>query len=521
MKIVTDEGLVHSIRDGVNTLGNVVGSTLGPKGRTVIVKTKEGKPFITKDGATIAKNLTLEDESQNLIVEIVKQASENTAIKAGDGTTTTTILVQEIVERAMKYIVSGVDPVFIKRGLEVACKEVVKKISELATPVSSTEDVSKVAVISANNDKEIGSLVAKAVIQAGRDGAISIEKGNALETKLEVVEGFCIDSGYAASAFVNDQRRNACRLDNAWVLVTDEKIDSVSQMLPVLELIARDGNPLVIVADSVDGQALASLIMNTVRGSMKILAVKAPRYGQERREILKDLSISVGATFICKENNIQLDQVELKHLGRVKSIDCEKSSTIFTGGNGDEDRIDERIDSINAEIKQTENLNECEVLQERVTRLSSGVSIIKVGGATEVEAIERKHRIEDALEAVRSAQSEGLVCGGGATLLYLQNELHGLCSDDETLRDGASILLRSLSYPFEKMASNSGMSPDVCKEKLLDKEYGVGYNFLNGEVADLFGAGIVDPAKVTRCALENAVSVASVLITSGFALYDN
>jgi chaperonin GroEL len=346
---------------------------------------------------------------------------------------------------------------------------------------------------------------------------MEIEEGRSLETTLNVIEGFQLDSGYLASAFITDERRNAARLENALVLVTDYKLENVQEMLPVLELVARDNRPLIIVAEAVEQQALAALIMNTVRGTMKILAIKPPRFGQERRNIMQDLAISTGATFVTRSQQISLSAVTLQHLGKVKSVDCLKNSATFMGGEGKSEEIDKRIDILTEEIKQTDDIHECETIQERITRLASGVSIINVGGATEVEMIERKHRIEDALEAVRSAQAEGLVCGGGMALL---NALKGLeiDSDNDGEQIGCKVLAESLSAPFKKIAENCGLSPDVCYEEAKAVKNCCGYNFLENRVENLLEVGIVDPAKVVRCALQNAVSAAGVLITTNHAI---
>jgi len=349
--------------------------------------------------------------------QIIKQASQQTATQAGDGTTTSIVLSRALLREAQKYIISGVSPVEMKRGMEKATSLIVERLTEISSPISSEEDIEHIATISANNDRAIGKLIATAVDKAGKDGAITIEEARSLETSLDVVEGFRFDSGYLATAFINDEKRGVVKYEEPYILVTDRKFDSVQDMLPVLELIAREGKPFVIVAEEIEGQALAALIMNAMRGTMKVAAVKAPRYGEERRNIMKDLAISVGATFVSTESGMKIGDVKLKDFGRAKKIEIAKSQTTIVGGKGELPEIDARIEAIKAELSQTESIYECERLQERITRLASGIAIIRVGASTEIELIEKKHRIEDALEAVRSAQQEGIVAGGGVALL--------------------------------------------------------------------------------------------------------
>ena len=514
------KSLQQKIESGVDVLADYVASTLGPRGRTVILQQKDKRPIMTKDGVTVAKFINLEDSFENLGAQIIKQASERTATDAGDGTTTTTVLARAIYKNAQKYIQAGISPVELKRGMDKACEKIVENLKEKSIPISSLEDIERVATISANGDKQIGKLISQAVEQAGRDGAITIEEGNSLETTLDVIEGFQIDSGYCASAFITDERRGAVKHDNAFVFVTDYKLENVEELLPLLETVARDGRPLVIVAEAVEGQALAALIMNSVRGSMKILAVKAPRYGQERRKIMQDLAISTGATFLTRESGVSMREVKLEHLGMVKSVDCLKNVTTFMGGKGDSDEIDKRIDSLNEEIKQTDDIHECERIQERITRLASGVSIIRVGGATEVEMIEKKHRIEDALEAVRSAQAEGITAGGGMALIKASKNVK-IEADNEEQRIGLQIVLESASAPFKQIAENCGLSPDVCYEKAKRTKDNHGFHFINEKVSNFVEDGIVDPIKVARCALQNAVSAGGTLITSNYAVVEN
>jgi len=517
VKYNSDQKLREKILKGVDVLADNVASTLGPRGRNVILQQKDKNPIITKDGVTVASFVHLEDPFENVGVQIIRQASEKTASLAGDGTTTSTVLARAMLKEAQKRIASGICPLELKRGMETATKEIVSFLKDMAKPITSMEDVVHVATISANGDKEIGKLISEAVEQAGRDGAITIDEGRSLETSLEVIEGFQIDSGYCASAFITEERRGAVKHDNALVFVSDYKLENIEDLLPLLETVARDGRPLVIIADSIEGQALAGLIMNTVRGTMKILAVKAPRYGQERRKILSDLAIATGATFITRESGISMGDVKFEHLGAIKSVDCLKNATTFIGGKGDSEEIDKRIDTLNEEIIQTDDIHECERIQERITRLASGVSIIHVGGATEVEMGEKKHRIEDALEAVRSAQQQGILPGGGVALIRCVNEIDVECENEEQ-EAGLKIVLEAIKDPVRQMALNAGISADLALQKIELASGNNGLDFATNEVVDMLERGIIDPAKVTICALQNAVSVSGALITANYAI---
>lgn len=513
--------LNEAILKGVDTLADNVVSTLGPRGRNVILQEKGKTPIITKDGATISNFIDLSDPFQNLGAQIIKQASQQTATQAGDGTTTSIVLARAILREAQKYITSGVSPVELKRGIDKAAEYIVKRIQEISTPISSEEDIEHIATISANNDKVIGKLIATAVDKVGKDGSITIEEARSVETSLDVVEGFRIDSGYLASAFINDERRGVVKYDDPYVLVTDHKFDSVQDMLPVLELISREGKPFVIVAEEIEGQALAALIMNAMRGTMKVAAVKAPRYGEERRNILKDLAVSIGATFVSMESGMKIADVKLKHFGRAKKIEIAKALTTIVGGKGDMIEVDAKIDAIKAELSQTESIHECERLQERITRLASGIAIIRVGAPTEAEMIEKKHRIEDALEAVRSAQQEGIVPGGGVALLRTLDYLDEIPKgDNEEQQLGIKIVLKAIEEPIRQMAINAGESPDLIVAMVIKEEFPIGYDFLKRKLINLFEHGIIDPAKVTRCAVQNAASSAGIIITTNYAVVE-
>jgi chaperonin GroEL len=518
MLIKSQELLRVDLLKGVDKLADAVSSTLGPRGRTVIMKKKDNSnPIITKDGVSICNFLELSDPFENLGAQVIKQASQQTAALAGDGTTTSVVLSRAILREAQRYLTSGVSPIELKRGIDKAVQAIVGRIEEIAKPISSEEDIEHVASISANNDRTIGKLIATAVDKVGKDGSITIEEARSVDTSLDIVEGFRFDSGYLAGAFINDERRGVVKYEDPYILVTDRKFDSVQDMLPVLELIAREGKPFVIVADEIEGQALAALIMNAMRGTMKVAAVKAPRYGEERRNIMKDLAISVGANFIATENGTKMSDVKLKDFGRAKKIEIAKGLTTIVGGYGSMEDVDRQIDIIKAELQQTESIYECERLQERITRLASGIAIIRVGAATEVEMIEKKHRIEDALEAVRSAQQEGIVPGGGVALIRATEGLE-VATENEEQALGVKIVLKAAEEPIRQMAMNAGESPDLIVNIVKSEVFDAGYDFLNRNVIMMVKSGIIDPAKVTRCAIQNAASAAGTLITTNYSI---
>jgi len=511
------DDLQKKIMEGVNVLADNVASTLGPKGRNVLLHEKGQKPFITKDGVTVAHFVALNDPFENAAAMIIKQAAIQTNSDAGDGTTTSTVIARAILRESQKLIASGISPIELQRGIGLAIGEVTTKLKDMSTPVKSIADIEHIATISANNDPTIGKLIALAVDRVGQDGSITIEESRSLETSLDVTEGFKFDAGYCAGPFITDDRRAVMHHDDPLILVTDYKITTVEQILPVLEMVAREGRPLVIVAEDVDGQALAALIMNAIRGTMKVAAIKAPRYGEERRNILSDLSISVGATFITRESGIKLNEVKMVHLGTADFIESTKRTTTIVGGSCEMEEIDTRIESLKALIEQTESMTDCEKIQDRIVRLASGVAVIKVGGATEVEMTEKKHRIEDALEAVRSAQEEGIIIGGGCALLRAANTLViTTMSREQAL--GGTIIQSACQEPIRQMALNAGASPDLIINAVLKAPETSGWDFREGELTDLHEAGILDPVKVTRTALQNAGSCAGTLITTNFGI---
>tara|TARA_R110000823_G_scaffold99259_2_gene214230 strand:+ start:328 stop:1899 length:1572 start_codon:yes stop_codon:yes gene_type:complete len=510
--------LSEALLKGIDTLADNVASTLGPKGRNVILYHKEqNTPVVTKDGVTIAKFIELDDPIENVGAQIVKQAAEQSASTAGDGTTTTTVLARAMIKGAQRYIVSGVSPIEIKRGMDMACEQIVNTLKESARQIRSEEDIKDIATISANNDESIGTLISTAVDKAGKDGSVLIEEAKSMRTTLELIEGFRMDSGYLASSFITNERTGTVEYDNPLILITDDKVEHVEQIYPTLELAARESRPLVLVASEVEGQALAALIMNSVRGTMKVCAVKAPRYGEERRKILRDLCLSVGGTFITREDGIQLKDIQLGHFGQSKSISVGKLWTTIVGGTGDYVGIDKQIGILKTEISQTEDIKECERIQERITRLASGVAVVRVGAATEIEMIEKKHRIEDALEAVRSAQEMGVIAGGGAALVRMSDTVTVTTKEKGGML-GFQIVLEACEAPLRQMCLNAGVSPDIIVNRVKNADKNCGYNFMTGEIEDFFESGVIDPVKVTISALENATSVASTLITTNHAI---
>ena len=510
--------LQQKIARGIDVLADNVAATMGPRGRNVILHKEGSNPIITKDGVTVAKFVDLEDPFENVGVQILKQVADQTNSDAGDGTTTSTVLARAIYRAAQQYVVAGSSPTELKRGMEKAVMEITKRLKESARPVKTKEDIEHIATISANGDKTIGSLIATAVDKAGKDGAITVEEARSLNTSLDIVEGFRFDTGFLSPQFITDERRSAVKYDDPLILVTDEKIETVEDMYPTLEMIARENRPLLIVAEEVEGQALAALIMNAVRGTLRVAAVKAPRYGEERRHILKDLAISVGATLITKEKDLSLRDIKLTQLGTAKKIDITKNLTTIIDGQGDHKVIQEKISTLRDQVTNAESLAEGEAIQERITRLASGVAIIRVGASSEVEMIEKKHRIEDALEAVRAAKEDGIVIGGGTALLKVVQDLEVETENPEQAQ-GVEIIKEACYEPIRQILANAGKSPDVVINNILQSDQSdIGLNVATDQYVDMYEAGVIDPVKVTCCALQNAMSVSSILLTTNHAI---
>ena len=512
--------LNEKIMTGVNKLADAVGTTLGPRGRNVIIKQNKMKPIITKDGVTVAKFVDLEDPFENLGAQVIKQASEETNTSAGDGTTTATILARGILDKAQSHLVSGISPIEMKRGIDLAVENVVAELKERAKPVSSREEIEQIATISANGDKGIGKIIGSAVDAVGKDGAISIQEAKSNDTSLVLSEGFRFDSGLLANPFITDERRGVMKHDDCLILVTDHSISSIDDILPVLEVASRDGRALIIVAEDISGQALAAMIMNAMKGTMKVAGIKAPRYGEERRNILSDLAISVGGTFVSRESGIKLASVKLEHLGTADTVESNKTFTTIVGGNQDDQKVEERVNLLKAEIERETSMQKCEAIQERITRLASAVAIIKVGGATEVDMVERKHRVEDALEAVSSAQQEGIIPGGSVCLLRAAKKLN-IDAETREQQVGVDIVRNALEEPFRKMTTNAGLSTELLLEKVKNHTNSdSGLDVSTGEIVNMYTYGIIDPTKVVRCALQNAASAASTLLLTDYAIVE-
>jgi len=525
MKQYSDGKDLHKeLLAGVNKLADNVASTYGPKGRNVILRKKDGRPVITKDGVTVARFVNLEDPFQDAAVEIVKQASEKTNSDAGDGTTTSTILARAVFSKSLELIEKGLSPVEVKRGLDKVCNFVCDKITQSSRPISSADDVAFVAKISANNDQVIGDLIATAVDKVGKGGSVTIEDGRSTETTLDLVEGFRFQSGYLSNYFVTDERRNVCRYENALLFLCDAQVDQIQSILPVLEIAAREQKPIVFICDDIEGQALSALIMNSVRGSMKVAAVKSPQYGEERRLVMEDLAIATGAKYFRTTLGDEVKDVTINDLGTCKSVEVSKYGTIVVGGGGSYLELLSRVEDLKQQVKDAETLPDAEMIQERATRLSSGVAVIRVGAATEIEMVEKKHRIEDALEAVRSAQQDGVVPGGGLTLYRLSKTIVEDCKGLELTSEqqyAAEIFLDVLQSPIKTMAENAGYSYEEVDEVISGKSSDIGFNFLTGQSVDMYDNGIIDPAKVTKNALRNAVSAAGTLLTTNFAIIED
>jgi chaperonin GroEL len=515
-----NQSLQQKIMNGVNKLADNVASTLGPRGRNVLLKEKGKTPFITKDGVTVAHFVSLEDPFENAAAQIIKQAAIETNNNAGDGTTTSTVLARAILVESQKYLAAGISPVELQRGIEKTVKIICQNLREMSIPISSIEDIEHIATISANNDKSVGRLISMAFDRVGQDGSITIEESNSMETSLDITEGFSFNSGYCSPSFVTDERRSVMYHTEPLILVTDHAISTVDQILGTLEMVAREGRPLIIVAENIEGQALAAIIMNAIRGTLKVAAIKGPGYGKERRDALSDLASSVGANFISRSAGSKLQDIKMADLGTSKFVESSNASTIFVGGAADVEGVTTRIESLKAEIQNTEDFAQCTVIQNRITRLSSGVAVIRVGGATDVEMTEKKHRIEDALEAVNAAQEEGVVPGGGAALLRASQTIAFMTDDDESTEQvkGALIVKQACYAPITQMALNSDESADLIIKEVIASGENHGWDFKEGRLTNLVEKGIIDPAKVTRTALQNAASCAGTLITTNYGI---
>jgi len=505
---------------GVNVLADAVKVTLGPKGRNVVIERSFGAPTITKDGVSVAKEIELQDRFENMGAQIVKQVASKTADVAGDGTTTATVLAQAIVQEGMKHVAAGMNPMDLKRGIDKAVAAVLDELRKLSKPISTNREIAQVGSISANADEAIGKIIADAMGKVGKEGVITVEDGKSLENELDVVEGMQFDRGYVSPYFINDPEKQAAYLDDALILLHDKKISNIRDLLPVLEATSKAGKPLLIVAEDIDGEALATLVVNAMRGILKVAAVKAPGFGDRRKAMLEDIAILTGATVISEETGKQLQKASLEDLGSAKRVEVRKEDTIIIDGAGDQERIEARVKSIRTQIEEATSDYDREKLQERVAKLAGGVAVIKVGAATEVEMKEKKDRVDDALHATRAAVEEGIVPGGGVALLRARStatSLKGANSDQDA---GIQIVLRALEAPLRVIASNAGDEPSVVIAKVLEGKGNFGYNAATGEYGDLVEAGVVDPTKVTRTALQNAASIAGLILTTDATVAD-
>ncbi|KWH57366.1 chaperonin GroEL [Burkholderia anthina] len=508
------DGARQQIVKGVNVLADAVKVTLGPKGRNVVIERGFGAPVITKDGVSVAKEIELKDRFENMGAQIVKQVASKTADVAGDGTTTATVLAQAIVQEGMKHVAAGMNPMDLKRGIDKAVGAVLDELRKLSRPISTHKEIAQVGAISANSDDAIGKIIADAMEKVGKDGVITVEDGKSLENELDVVEGMQFDRGYVSPYFINDPAKQAAYLDDALILLHDKKISSVRDLLPILEAASKAGKPLLIVAEDVEAEALATLVVNSMRGILKVAAVKAPGFGDRRKAMLEDLAILTGATVISEETGKQLDKATLEDLGSAKRVEVRKDDTIIIDGAGDAARIEARVKSIRVQIDEATSDYDREKLQERVAKLAGGVAVIKVGAVTEVEMKEKKDRVDDALHATRAAVEEGIVPGGGVALLRARAALSDIRGANADQDAGIRIVLRALEAPLRVIAANAGDEPSVVISKVLEGRGNFGYNAATGEYGDLVEAGVVDPTKVTRTALQNAASIASLVLTT-------
>jgi len=505
-----------SLVTGVNTLANAVRVTLGPKGRHVVIQKAFGAPVITKDGVSVAKEVELEDALENMGAQMVKEVASRTADDAGDGTTTATVLAQSIVTEGMKYVTAGMNPMDIKRGIDKAVTAIVSELSAMSKPCNTQTEIAQVGSISANSDETIGGIIAEAMERVGKNGVITVESGKGLEDELEVVEGMRFDRGYLSPYFINNQDRQIVEMEDPYVLLVDKKITNIRDILPVLEGAAKAGKPILIVSEDIEGEALATLVVNSARGVVKACAVKAPGFGDRRKEMLQDLAILTGATVVSDDTGLTLEKVTGEHLGSAERIEVNKDNTVVVNGGGTKEAIAERISVIETQIEGSESDYDREKLEERLAKLDGGVAVIRVGAATEVEMKEKKDRIDDALHATHAAVEDGIVAGGGVALLRAKQNagtIAGLNADQDA---GIAIVMAAIESPIRQITSNAGDSADVIVNSILWNSSGdnYGYNAATGEYGDMIEMGIIDPTKVTKTALVNAASIASLLLTS-------
>ncbi|MBN9600992.1 MAG: chaperonin GroEL [Afipia sp.] len=500
---------------GVDILANAVKVTLGPKGRNVVIDKSFGAPRITKDGVTVAKEIELEDKFENMGAQMLREVASKTNDTAGDGTTTATVLAQAIVREGAKAVAAGMNPMDLKRGIDIAVTAVVKDIEKRAKPVAASSEVAQVGTISANGDSTIGKMIAQAMQKVGNEGVITVEEAKSLDTEVDIVEGMKFDRGYLSPYFITNAEKMTAELEDAYILLHEKKLSGLQAMLPVLEAVVQSGKPLLIIAEDIEGEALATLVVNRLRGGLKVAAVKAPGFGDRRKAMLEDIAILSGGQLISEDLGIKLESVTLKMLGRVKKVVIDKENTTIVGGSGKKAEIEARVNQIKAQIEETTSDYDREKLQERLAKLAGGVAVIRVGGATEIEVKEKKDRVEDALNATRAAVQEGIVPGGGTALLRAKKAVGRLSNDNSDVQAGINIVLKALEAPLRQIAENAGVEGSIVVGKILDnKTETFGFDAQNEEYVDLVAKGIIDPAKVVRTALQDAASVAGLLVTT-------
>ncbi|MBN3726528.1 chaperonin GroEL [Burkholderia sp. Ac-20379] len=506
--------------EGVNVLADAVKVTLGPKGRNVVLERSFGAPIVTKDGVSVAKEIELADKLQNIGAQLVKEVASKTSDSAGDGTTTATVLAQAIVREGQKYVAAGLNPLDLKRGIDKAVLAAVEELKKISKPTTTSREIAQVATISANGEESIGQRIAEAIDRVGKEGVITVEDGKSLADELDVVEGLQFDRGYLSPYFVNNPDRQVAILDNPYILLHDKKVSNIRDLLPVLEQVAKAGRPLLIIAEDVEGEALATLVVNNIRGILKTVAVKAPGFGDRRKALLEDIAILTGGQVIAEETGLTLEKATLAELGQAKRIEVGKENTTVIDGAGDKASIEARVKQIRIQIEDATSDYDREKLQERVAKLAGGVAVIKVGGATEIEVKEKKDRVDDALHATRAAVEEGIVPGGGVALIRVRQairEVRGINADQDA---GVKIVLRALEEPLRQIVANAGEEASVVVAKVAEGTGNFGYNAATGEYGDLVESGVLDPTKVTRTALQNAASVAGLLLTTDATVYE-
>jgi len=505
---------------GVNLLADAVKVTLGPKGRNVVLERSFGAPLVTKDGVSVAKEIELKDKFENMGAQMVKEVASKTADIAGDGTTTATVLAQAVVKEGMKYVAAGMNPMDLKRGIDKAVEALVKELKNIAKPCTTSKEIAQVGSISANSDSEIGEIIAQAMDKVGKEGVITVEEASGLSNELDIVEGMQFDRGYLSPYFINNADKQIALLENPFILLFDKKISNIRDLLPVLEQVAKSSRPLLIIAEDVEGEALATLVVNNMRGILKVTAVKAPGFGDRRKAMLDDIAILTGGTVIAEEVGLSLEKTELAHLGQAKRVEIGKENTTIIDGAGSEDDIKARVELIRKQIAESTSDYDKEKLQERVAKLAGGVAVIKVGAATEVEMKEKKARVEDALHATRAAVEEGIVAGGGVALLRARSSIENLDGANPDQTAGVKIVLKAIEAPLRQIVANCGDEPSVVVNDVLAGKGAFGYNAGTGEFGDLIEMGVLDPAKVTRAALQHAASVAGLMLTTDCMIAD-